>query len=114
MTLEHSDFNIIKKMYLFYSGATTNPVNQGDEIKARNLYSILQKEDQILRGILDPDQRTMGEKYKEYIRDADRLNNDQSLDKYGTTIDELRNRVSDFKDALIAGNATEPNIPRST
>lgn len=113
MTLEHNDFNVIETMYLFFTGIDEN-VTQGDRVKAKNLYNKLLIEDQVLRGVLDPDQRSLGEKYKEYIRDADRLSNEQILQRYGTTIDEFRNRVSDFKDALKAGTATEPNIPRPT
>ena len=79
--------------------------------KAQVLYNRLKIEDLILRGVA-PKQLSMADKYKEYIRDADRISNEESLEKYGTTIDELRNRVSDFVDDLESGNANEPNIPK--
>ncbi len=110
--LNHKNFNVFKEMYLHYILDTK--ITLGDKTKAEKLYTELHQEDQVLRGVTKPEQLTLGEKYKEYIRDANRLNNGESLTKYGITIDELRNRVSDFQDALKAGTATEPDIPRPT
>lgn len=110
MTLDHDDFVIFQKMYNEYNGL--NVIVSGKDLgKATKLYNKLRQEDVVLRGI-GKEQIPLAEKYKEYIRDADRLSNDQAFDKYGTTIDELRNRVSDFKDGLKDGTAKEPNIPR--
>lgn len=108
--MNHKDYMIFEEMYLHYILDTKIPLK--DKTKAEKLFNELHQEDQFLRGVLDPKQLTLGERYKEYIRDANRLNNGESLTKYGTTIDELRNRVSDFQDQLKAGTATEPNIPR--
>lgn len=109
--MNHKDFIVFEKMYLDYTGGEFK-IKKTDRDKAEKLYKELHQEDQVLRGVTKPAQRELGEIYKEYIRDANRLNNGESLTKYGTTIDELRNRVSDFQDQLKAGTATEPNIPR--
>lgn len=47
-------------------------------------------------------------KYKGFIRDGDRLSNEESIKKYGITIDELRTEVADFVTELRAGNKPVP------
>lgn len=47
-------------------------------------------------------------KYKSFIRDAERLSNEESIKKYGIDIDQLRTEVSDFVTELRAGNKPTP------
>ena len=105
MTLTHDEYMTFQDMFLRYDG--DRPA------QAKELHDRLRAEDLILRGF-NKKQLSLSEKYKEYIRDADRLSNEKSLEKYGITINDLRSRVSDFKDDLEAGNAQEPDIPRPT
>lgn len=57
-----------------------------------------------------PPQITMDHftKYKGFIRDGDRLSNEESIKKYGITIDQLRTEIADFVIELRAGNEPVP------
>lgn len=48
------------------------------------------------------------DRYKEFIRDKDRLSNEQSLIKYGIPITQLITEVDDFVTEIKAGNKPTP------
>lgn len=62
----------------------------------------------IHQGLPDNIPLTHYDRYKEFIRDGERLSNEDSIKKYGITIDELRTEVEDFVDEVKLGNTPTP------
>jgi hypothetical protein len=108
--LSHAQFIVLQKMFVEYQNVELL-IPIGEIAKAKKLYELFRAEDLIKRDV-HAQSMSLADEFKDFLRDANRLNNQQSVEKYGISIDDLRTQVALFQEDLKTPNPARPVIPK--
>ena len=108
--LSHAQFVVLQKMFVEYQDVGLL-VPIAELAKAKAIYELFRAEDLIKRDV-HAKSISLADEFKDFLRDANRLNNQQSVEKYGINIEDLRTQVELFQEDLKTPNPARPVIPK--